>query len=234
MEHAHMPYATRFEPAETPAYSVAQAARYLGLPPGTVEYWLSPKSGPLVLAPMPAPLTLCFKNIVECHVLRALRVERKLKMNRVRDAIFTLRDIWNTRYPLADHELSTDEICVFLQEGNRLYNLSRGGEQAFLEMVRPYLKRIDRDPSSRVATRFYPMLKAPKIGPRVEEEPRYIVVDPRVCFGRAVIKGTRISTEVVAGRVRAGERITKLAAQYGRTKEEIEAALQFETRRRAG
>ena len=234
MEVSVMPFEARFEPAESPAYSVAQAARYLGLSPGTIEYWLSPESGPLVIAPLPSPMTLCFKNIVECHVLRALRVERNLKMSRVRDAVVTLRTKWKTRYALADHELSTDEICIFKLEGRQLYNLSKGGEQTFVNMVVPYLKRIDRDPDSRVATRFYPMLSTPKFNPIHEDEPRYIVVDPRVCFGRAVIKGTRISTEVVAGRIGAGERIQMLAAQYGRTKEEIKAAFQFETRRRAG
>lgn len=229
-----MPFEAKFDPAEAPAYSVAQAARYLGLSSGTVEYWLSPESGPLVIAPMPAPMTLCFKNIVECHVLRALRIDKKLKMKKVRDAVFTLRNQWKTRYALADHELSTDEICVFLQEGSRLYNLSKGGEQAFLNIVGPYLKRIDRDPDSHVAIRLYPMPPASRINPASEDEPRYVVIDPRVCFGRAVIQGTRISTEVIAGRIKAGERIQKLATQYGRTKEEIKAALAFETRHKAG
>lgn len=218
----------RFNPAEIPAYSVAQVAFCLGLPYGTLEYWLEPRTGPLVLAPDPRPMTLCFKNLVECHVLRALRVSFRLPMRNIKRGVLTLRAKWNTRYPLAEKELSHDGLELFLEEWPALYNVSRFGNQAFSEVVRPYLERIDRDPRG-VARRFFPILTK---GPEVETQPRFIVIDPKICFGNPVIDGTRITTSVVAGRFRAGERLTKLAKQYGRSEEEIRAAIQFETRRR--
>jgi uncharacterized protein (DUF433 family) len=219
--------------SEVPAYSVVEAAAYLGIPAATIENWLSPQTGPLILAPTPKPLTLCFKNLIECHVLRALRVERRLSMARIRAAVLTLRRQWGTRYALADRELSTDDLCIFLEEGGHLYNVSRGGAQVFLEMVSPFLQRIERDPRSGSPTRFYPLVSSAASPRAVAAEPRDIVVDPTICFGRAVIRGSRISTAVVAGRHRAGDRVARLAKEYGRTQEEIKAAIRFEARRRA-
>ncbi len=225
-----MPLPLPEDPAVVPAYSVAQVARYLKIPVTTVSYWVSRKSGPLVLAPWQEPPTLCFKNVVECHVLHALRTTHNVRMALIRSTINTLGAPPGARYPLADNELSTDGVYVYLEKAGALINVSRHGELAFKEIVGPYLKRIVRDPHSGAPVRLYPFLGVPNGASVPAAEDRSVMIDPRVCFGRAVLAGTRISTEVVAGRIRAGESVARLAAQYERSKEEIEAAVRFEAR----
>ena len=60
------------------------------------------------------------------------------------------------------------------------------------------------------------------------EEPRTIVIDPYVSFGRPVLAGTGIATSVIAQRYKAGESIAELAEDYGRSSPEIEEAIRCE------
>lgn len=55
-----------------------------------------------------------------------------------------------------------------------------------------------------------------------------IVADPNVMLGKPVIKGTRITVELILERLAAGETIEQLLEAYPRlTKEAIQAALAF-------
>jgi uncharacterized protein (DUF433 family) len=55
-----------------------------------------------------------------------------------------------------------------------------------------------------------------------------VVIDPRVQFGRPVLVGTGIPTEVIADRFKAGEALDDLARDYGRTPDEIQEAIRAE------
>lgn len=56
----------------------------------------------------------------------------------------------------------------------------------------------------------------------------YIEVNPRVMMGKPVIKGTRITVELILESLSAGESIDNLLRSYPRlTKEAISAALAF-------
>ena len=61
-----------------------------------------------------------------------------------------------------------------------------------------------------------------------KEEPKAIVIDPHVSFGRLVLAGTGIPTAVVAERYKAGESVDDLADDYGRKRLEIEEAIRCE------
>ena len=56
------------------------------------------------------------------------------------------------------------------------------------------------------------------------EEPFAVVVDPAVSFGRPVLEGTGIPTEILAQRYKAGDSYEQLVEDYRRPKEEIEKA----------
>jgi uncharacterized protein (DUF433 family) len=90
------------------------------------------------------------------------------------------------------------------------------------EVVRAYLRRIDRD-AKGLPIRLYPFTRKRQL-----EEPRAIVIDPFVSFGRAVLAGTGISTAVIAERFKAGEAMEALAADYGRNILEIQEAIRCE------
>lgn len=56
----------------------------------------------------------------------------------------------------------------------------------------------------------------------------YIEVNPRIMMGKPVIKGTRITVEMILESLSAGESVDNLLASYPRiTKESILAALAF-------
>ena len=63
--------------------------------------------------------------------------------------------------------------------------------------------------------------------------PRSVVVDPTRSFGRPVISGAFVRTEVVEDRFRAGDTIGQMAADYGVPASVIEEALRFERLRAA-
>src|SRR3954447_6255456 len=91
-ESARILYGT-FTPQEVPRYTIAQAARYVGLSPTTLRSWVrgrryprgggSVKSEPLIKASE----FLSFSNLIESHILRALRVEEDVRMSRLRTAL---------------------------------------------------------------------------------------------------------------------------------------------------
>ncbi|MEE9256893.1 MAG: DUF433 domain-containing protein, partial [bacterium] len=60
------------------------------------------------------------------------------------------------------------------------------------------------------------------------DEPKTVVIDPKVSFGRPVLVGTGIPTLVIAERCKAGESIEELAEDYRRSTSEIVEAIRCE------
>lgn len=85
-----------------------------------------------------------------------------------------------------------------------------------------YMERIDWTKDGAPAKLF------PFTRKRRPNEPKSIVLDPTLAFGRPVLAGTGIATVVVAERFKAGESIQVLAKDYGRDYHEIEEAIRWE------
>jgi uncharacterized protein (DUF433 family) len=62
------------------------------------------------------------------------------------------------------------------------------------------------------------------------DQPRNIVINPYVSFGKPVNAGTGLPTRVVAERYKAGDSIPQIARDYGRKDEEIDDAIRYELR----
>ena len=89
-------------------------------------------------------------------------------------------------------------------------------------MLREHLQRIERDEEG-LAIRLYPFTRY-----RHVQNPKLILIDPRIAFGRPVLVGTGIATSTVAERYKAGETIAALAEEYARPPEETEEAVRCE------
>ena len=77
---------------ELPAYTVSEVAHYLTVPPATIRYWSVGRGSyePLITLPensLSRPTLLSFYNLVELHVLAAIRREYRITMPKVRTAI---------------------------------------------------------------------------------------------------------------------------------------------------
>jgi uncharacterized protein (DUF433 family) len=133
-----------------------------------------------------------------------------------------LREQFGSEHPLAEERFATDGLDVFVQKYGQLINASRVGQLGMKELLETYLKRVERD-AKGVASRLYPFTRK-----RAPEEPRSVVIDPFISFGKPVLAGTGIPTAIVAERYKAGESVGQLSADYGRSDLDIEEAIRCE------
>ncbi len=211
---------------ETPIYGVVDAAHYLRIPYQTLRYWIkgSKSVEPIVLLASNDPPRLSFMNLMECHMLSSMRTRYNLRLPKVRKALRTLAEMYPSPHPLVDRQLETDSVDVFVREHkNELLNLNRPNQLAFREVLDAHLRRIERTPSGTLS--FFPFVEK-----RSLDEPKIIMINPAISFGRPVIAGTAIPTAIIASRFHARESLSDLAKEYGRTDKEIEEAIRWESR----
>jgi uncharacterized protein (DUF433 family) len=221
----------RPDPREVPAYGLAEAAYYLGIPVATLRSWVlgrdykvadgTRRFTPIVEIADRKRKHLSFINLVEAHVLSALRREHAIQLPQVRKAIAYLRNRLHSQHPLADQQFETDGLDLFIQKYGQLINITRDGQLAMRNVLQSFLKRVKRDAQGS-PVKLYLFVRG------AVEEPFAVVVDPTVAFGRPVLEGTGIPTEILAQRYKAGDSYEQLVEDYGRPKEEIEEAIRYE------
>ena len=211
---------------ELPAYTVPDAASYVRVPYQTLRYWAFGRGSvpPLILLPDGAS-ALSYLNLLECHVLSALRSKHNLPIKIVRKGLDKLARFYSSKHPLLEKTLSTDGIDLFFDSADVLINLSQGGQAAMREVLNLYLQRIVDTESG---PKFFPFVLKDRA-----DEPKMISVLPTIAFGRSVIDGTGIATAVIAARFNAREPIPALAKEYGRSESEIQEAVIWEANRTA-
>jgi uncharacterized protein (DUF433 family) len=219
------------DPREMPAYRIAEVAHYLRLPKATVRAWAVGQGRFKPVLSLDhredVPL-LSFVNLVEVHVLDALRRQHEIPLRRARRVLGQLQRLFpGSAHPLADVDLLTESGEVFVEHLGDLVSASHGGQVAIRELLETHLRRVDRDPMGRVS-RLYPFTRKRADRESLLSEPRLVVIDPQVQFGRPVLTGTGIPTVVIAERYKAGESISDLARDYDRPAKEIEEAIRCE------
>jgi uncharacterized protein (DUF433 family) len=222
------------DPRDLPAYTVSEAARYLYVPVATMRSWvvgrMYPVSvgeryfEPLVAVPEGKPLLLTFTNLVEAHVLAAIRRKHGVTLANVRSAIDHLRSQYGIDHPLADARFKTDGLSLFIEILDQLVNVSMRGQTAIREIMEAHLERVEHDEMG-MAARLFPFTR---YGAAKVDQPRTVMIDPRIAFGRPVLTGTGIPTAVLADRYKAGESMEDLAADYECDRELIEEAIRCE------
>ncbi|KAB2877301.1 MAG: DUF433 domain-containing protein [Pseudorhodoplanes sp.] len=214
------------------AYTLAEAARYVRLPVATLRSWVLgrryPTAGggaefpPLIRPASRRPPLLSFSNLIEAHVLRALRTEHGVPVKALRSALAYAEKTLGIDRLLLRPELRADAGKVFLHRYGELIELTASGQLAMRRLLTEHLKRVEWD-SSRFPVRLYPFLSA-----AASSEERPIVIDPRIAFGRPVVVRKGISTSVIVERVDAGESVDEIAADYDLGPSEIEQAVIYE------
>ncbi len=217
---------------ELPAYGIAEAAHYLLVPRATLRSWVAGMSygtgsnrklfKPVIRPAGTSPVVLSFFNLIESHVLAAIRRKHRVEMPAVRRAIDFIKNKIGSPHPLADHKFETNGVDLFIEHLGRFISVSEGGQIAVRELLEAHLKRIERDDHG-IPIRLYPFTRVGET-----DQPKNIVIDPFVSFGKAVITGTGVSTDIVAERFKAGESADELAHDYGCAREKIEEAIRCE------
>lgn len=230
-------FSHKLDRRELPAYSINEAAHYLRVPASTIRWWVtgryynsqtgSKRIKPIIELPDGGKTLLSFINLVEIHVLDAIRRQHRIPLAKVRTSIQFLKRHFTSKHPLADKQFETDGANLFFQHFEHLINISEAGQLAIRELLQAHLQRIERD-SSGLPLRLFPFTRKREIN-----GPMAVMIDPYISFGRPSLAGTGIATAVIAERFQAGESVEELAKDYGRSVKEIEEAIRCELHREA-
>lgn len=203
---------------QMPIYTASEAARYLHLPVSTVRAWAfgqgyqvkgeARRFQPVIAAADRKGRRLSFHNLIELLVLAAIHRTHSVTLHQVRRAVDYLRKRFPTPHPLADHQFQTDGVDLFVEKFGQLLNISQDGQIAMKHLIQAYLKLVERDDSGVPIKLHLPRTA------RSDASCGAVVIDPRYGFGRPVLDGRGIRTEVIVERFRAGEPIESLAADY--------------------
>ena len=212
------------DPRELPAYTISDAARYLHIHPRTLRSWVrgeGQRFKAVIALPDPRRIELSFLNLVEAHVLNAIRRDHEISLQKTRRSLEVLESTLGSKRPLASEVFFTDGVDLFVERLESLHNVSRNGQLALKEILREHLRRIDFEQG--LAVRLFPFTRGPGLG-----EPKAVVIDPTISFGRPVISATGVPTAVIAQRFDAGDSIDDLARDYDLAPDVVEEALRCE------
>lgn len=142
-----------------------------------------------------------------------------IQMKHVRSAIAYVRSRTPARRPLISQVFYTDGKHLFVKELEATIDASKMGQLGIRQILDLYLERIDWD-NEGLAARLYPVWATSR-------EPRSVVIDPKISFGRPVVSGTGITASVLWHRKRLGEKIDEISKDYGLDKVAVEEAISY-------
>lgn len=223
------------DPRDIPTYSFAEASHNLQIPVVTLRSWIRGRKyptqvgkkqlDPIIQLPDANLSLLSFTNLIEAHILDAIRYHHHVPLENVRRAVKYLQERSGSQHPLAEHWFQLKGVELLIEEGSYLLNVTRQGQIEMRDIIHAYLTRVDRDPEGAVL-RLYPYLhRHPK---ELQREPKLVLIDPRISFGKPTLVGVGVPTAVIEDRYKAGESIAALAKDYGCEASEIEKTIQYE------
>jgi uncharacterized protein (DUF433 family) len=218
---------------ELPAYSFAEAAGYVRLPPSTLRAWALGQAyrvgdtkrqfKPVLEIADRQDRKLSFVNLVEAFVLAGIRREHSIPLPKVRKAVDFLRRTFKTRRPFAEERFETIGVDLFVEKFGALIGITQDGQLQMRDVIHERLKRVLRDPKG-IPEKIILFPARDRAGKSD------IVIDPRLSFGRPILGGYGLRTAILAERFYAGETVEELAKDYGVPSEAIQNALRCEPR----
>jgi uncharacterized protein (DUF433 family) len=209
---------------DAPRYTVDSVNQYLHLPPSTVRWWTTGNgcSSPAIRPADPRKCLLSFRNLVEAHVLSALRPRGRGRSRRrapTRALVELLEERFQSAHPLADPRMGT-EAGAFAQAFGAFAKLSPIERTAISDSLAHHLARISRDSRGEpcrllVFTRGSP------------PDPGLIMVDPLVRSGHPCVVDTDTLTTSVFSRFLEGATISTIGEVFGLPREQVEEAIRF-------
>lgn len=220
------------DPRDIPAYTVGEAAHYLGVPASTVRSWFAGTSyshqgnrrkfKPVIKPADAKHLGLSFSNLVEAYVLTAIRRKHRIGLPTIRKGLEYLTGKLDSQRPLLTEQFATKGKELYVELGE-VINLTRNGQVEMADMILAYLERVERD-AKGLPIKLYPFMRSQP--PR--DQPRTVVIDPQISFGRPVLAGTGIPTAVLAEQFKAGDQPAALAKAYGAEEQAVWDAIRCE------
>jgi len=214
---------------EHPSYSIPEAADYLGIPESTLKTWVRGyrRRGrlhpPMIRPADPRNGLLSFYNLVEAHILEAAR-RKNVPTRRLRIAVEWAYETLPGPHPLVTHEFALAGRRVFVQKLHRdAIEASRFGQivsKKMAPLLKKFLQTISRDPHDYTPTEIQPIRKkSTRVSP--------VVINPRICSGRPVVRGTDVLASMLQHRAKAGEPWSDLSKDYGLKVREIKKVVKY-------
>ena len=218
---------------DVPLYTVAEAARFLGVPPSTFSTWAKgyvrrPPGRPEVVGERivasveaaPGYPVIPFVGVAEGMVLAAFR-RAGVSLQHIRSAVSILQQEIGIDYALASRRLYSDGAVILFDYADAKSDSELAGltevvsrQRVFAPVVREYLKRIEYGTDGWAAKLVSPATERP-----------IVVLDPDRGFGQPIFIRGAVRVENVLDRWRAGEPIADVAEDFGVPAEDIEDVL---------
>lgn len=214
---------------KTPLYTVAEAARFLGVPPSTFSTWAHgyvrhPKGrpvvhgGPIVTAIKTPPRhpEVPFVGLVEGMVAAAFR-RAGVSMQHMRRALAVIEREIGIDHALASRRLFTDGAAIlfdYASSGERddeILTVVVTGQRVFRETIYEYLSRISYARDDWADRLVLPITAQP-----------VVECDPQRGFGRPLFIRGGAPMDDVLDRFRAGEPIRELAKDFDLRPSDVE------------
>jgi len=229
-----------FDPRDIPIYSIPQAAQYLRLPKDRLRHWVKgwfsetkaekrffesliklPHHNTFELLPQSKTTLLSFTNLVEAHVLIAIVKATRFDQKQLSTELDYINSHFSTPHLYARIEFQIEGIALLFERcGQQLAASDR--EQEARQILATYFDRIVRDEVG-LPIKLFPFTKLSG-----SDEPKTVMIDPRISFGRPVLAGTGIPTAMLAERYKAGDSIDELAEDYNCDRLQIEEGIRCE------
>jgi uncharacterized protein (DUF433 family) len=172
---------------------------------------------------------LSFLNLVEGHIISGVSRHYGVRLREIRSALQYVRKHLDTERPLIAQEFRTDGKSLFIERFGQMINASRQGQITMEALLTSRLERIDRD-AFGLPVQLHPYTRVTSMD-RSPEQPKLVVINPLVSFGRPSVRG--IATSVLWSRYAAGDSLVHLSQDYGLTADEIDEAIRCEAIREA-
>lgn len=204
------------DPRDLPAYGIAEASYFLRVSKATVSRW----SRYVIVPAGRRPTVLSFFNLVELHVLKAMRFEHEISLPKIREAMAFTEGRLEVARPLVHQAFQTDGVDLFVDYCGRLVNANKAGQTALRKVIVSLLRRVEWDQAG--------LARQLALYSRSPDEPIAVTANPLVKFGRPCLKGTRLPVDLIAGLRRAGDSEAEIAEVYQLSLKQVQSALAWE------
>lgn len=221
-------------------YTLAFAARILGVQAAKLRRWVEGYSylihgekhrpsaqPPIVRSSLPRlenVTALSFLELVELGVVHSL-VGSGVSLQHIRLAHKAAAQVFKTTHPFAMKKIYTDGKKVishppFPTKSSDFIELTknRNLQLQFGAIVAPFLEKVEYSSRTDEAHRYWPL-----------GENHLVVLDPLLAFGAPTIAGTRLRTASIVRHARV-ESVKSAMSTFGILKDQVEAAIELETR----
>ena len=206
-----------------PLYTVAEAARFVGVPSSTLGTWAQGyvrrptgrrevRGQPIVksIAADRGYPTVPFVGLAEAMVLTSFRLSG-VSLQHLRRAVAVLECEMGMEHALASSRLYSDGAVVLFDYADRQGDAEFAGltdvvsrQRVFSSVIEDYLERIEYDDDPWAVRVASPVTRRP-----------VVVADPERAFGQPIFRHGAAPVESVRGRVDAGEPIEDVARDFG-------------------